>query len=134
MPDPGVPAEIDFRCRVCGIKCDLAPDPPARAVCPEHCEHHEFVYVREERGHFCDHCGMPAPFRQVIEDRLKQLVAEGKLMTLSDEECAMLAEFRRFKATAKPGAVFKWQTRPDQTLIVEPPEVALISHPQNVSG
>ena len=70
--------------------------------------------------------------RSVIADRLKELAASGELQRLSDEECELLSEFRRFKATTKPGGVFKWQTRPD-TLVVEPPEIALIAHPQNVS-
>lgn len=70
--------------------------------------------------------------KQVIADRLKELAASGDLQRLSDEEAEMIAELRRFKATTKPGGVFKWQTRPD-TPIVESPEVALIAHPQNVS-
>jgi hypothetical protein len=52
---------IDFSCRVCGVQCDTAPDPPDRAVCPEHCEDHEYEYVRSERGHFCKHCNQPRP-------------------------------------------------------------------------
>lgn len=52
---------IDFSCRVCGVQCPSAPDPPARAVCEEHCEDHEYEYEREMRGHFCKHCGKPRP-------------------------------------------------------------------------
>lgn len=52
---------LDFSCRVCGIQCDIAPDPPDRAVCPEHCEDHDYRYNRDDRGHFCIHCGQPAP-------------------------------------------------------------------------
>lgn len=54
-------AQIDFSCRVCGVQCVLAPDPPARAVCPEHCEDHDYEYQRSERGTYCNHCGQQAP-------------------------------------------------------------------------
>ena len=53
--------KIDFTCRVCGAGCDIAPDPPARAVCPNCCDDHEYEYVRGERGHFCKHCGEGRP-------------------------------------------------------------------------
>jgi hypothetical protein len=52
---PGV-IQIDFSCRVCGKECDVAPDPPARAVCEEHCEDHEYEYDKWRRGKFCKHC------------------------------------------------------------------------------
>ena len=52
MPDP----EVDFSCRVCGKQCDTAPMLPARAVCEEHCEDHEYEYDRDERWHLCKHC------------------------------------------------------------------------------
>jgi hypothetical protein len=42
--------KIDFSCRVCGIQCAIAPDPPERAVCPDHCEDHNYVYSREDRS------------------------------------------------------------------------------------
>ena len=58
--------------------------------------------------------------KKAITDRLKELSDSGELQRLSDEECQLIAEFRRFKATTKPGSVFKWQTRPGE-LIVEPP-------------
>jgi hypothetical protein len=48
---------IDFSCRVCGVQCDSAPNPPERAVCPAHCPDHDYVYVREDRRHECKHCG-----------------------------------------------------------------------------
>lgn len=53
--------KIDFSCRVCGVQCDITPDPPARAVCPEHCEDHEYVYIAGERRHACNHCGQEPP-------------------------------------------------------------------------
>lgn len=53
--------EIDYSCRVCGVQCPSAPNPPARAVCPEHCEDHEYIYDRDERRHYCTHCGQDQP-------------------------------------------------------------------------
>lgn len=52
---------VDFSCRVCGVQCDGAPDPPARAVCPECCEDHDYRYERDLRGRYCHHCGQEAP-------------------------------------------------------------------------
>lgn len=52
---------VDYSCRVCGVQCASAPDPPARAVCPEHCEDHDYAYERNLRGHYCQHCGEEAP-------------------------------------------------------------------------
>jgi len=52
---------IDFTCKVCGKECDCAPDPPDRAVCPEHCEDHDYEYDRMRRGKFCKHCDEPVP-------------------------------------------------------------------------
>jgi hypothetical protein len=51
----------DFHCHVCGKETDLAPDPPEKAVCPEHCEDHNYVYIRGERRHACEHCGQERP-------------------------------------------------------------------------
>lgn len=71
--------------------------------------------------------------KQMIVERLKERAASWELSRLSDEECRMLAEFRRFKATTKPGGVFKWQTRPEDNLVVDPPDVALISDSQEAT-
>jgi len=56
-PDDGP----DFSCQKCGKECDVAPQPPARAICEDCCEDHEYVYEQGERGHFCKHCNKPAP-------------------------------------------------------------------------
>lgn len=53
---PVQPAPIDFGCRVCGVQCAVAPDPPARAVCPEHCEDHDYEHDKSRAGSFCIHC------------------------------------------------------------------------------
>ena len=53
-------AAFDFSCRVCGVQCDSAPPLPARAVCPAHCEDHEYIYKRGF-GHYCTHCGQEPP-------------------------------------------------------------------------
>src|SRR3569833_378976 len=54
-------ADVDYSCLVCGKQCDSAPDWPLRAVCPEHCEAHDYVYSREERRHYCNICGQDRP-------------------------------------------------------------------------
>lgn len=59
---------IDFTCHVCGVVCDTAPDPPLRAVCPEHCEDHDYRYNRDDRGHFCIHCYQQAPDDWFLDD------------------------------------------------------------------
>jgi hypothetical protein len=52
----------DFLCRVCGKECPLAPDPPEKAVCEDHCEDHHYVYVQGERRHGCEYCGADRPY------------------------------------------------------------------------
>jgi hypothetical protein len=52
---------VDFSCWVCGTECASAPDPPERAVCPEHCPDHDYRYSREERTHYCYVCGQLQP-------------------------------------------------------------------------
>lgn len=61
--EPALPIEkpIDFSCRVCGAECTIAPDLPARAVCPAHCEDHDFQHDASRRGKFCIHCDEPEP-------------------------------------------------------------------------
>jgi hypothetical protein len=49
-----------FKCRVCGADCAIAPKLPERAVCPEHCEDHQYEYVRGE-GHRCISCFAEPP-------------------------------------------------------------------------
>ena len=46
----------NFKCRICGIECPIAPDPPDRAVCETHCEDHQYEYDPWRRGHFCVNC------------------------------------------------------------------------------
>jgi len=50
--------DLRFACPVCGVQCVLA-DPQRGAVCEEHCEDHNYIYV--DGGHFCEHCGKPRP-------------------------------------------------------------------------
>lgn len=52
---------IDFTCRVCGVECDIATNPPQRAVCPEHCPDHNYEYDRWERQHLCIICNKSRP-------------------------------------------------------------------------
>lgn len=53
---------IDFSCRVCGIQCDIAPEPPERAVCPQHCPDHEYEHDPSRRDWFCKTCDQQAPY------------------------------------------------------------------------
>ena len=53
--------EVDFHCHVCGVEVPSAPDPPAKAVCEDHCEDHDYAYEPGERQHLCIHCGKPRP-------------------------------------------------------------------------
>jgi hypothetical protein len=61
------PNRIDYACRVCGANTDIAPDPPAKPICPKCCEDHDYEYQRELRGHYCNHCGEEAP-RDWVDD------------------------------------------------------------------
>jgi hypothetical protein len=66
---------------------------------------------------------------RVIQE-IEAMKAEGKALTLTDEEISLLQSFRRFKLRMrKDGEVFTWQTRrPEGVQIVE--ETAEIVHPQ----
>ena len=55
-PVDAVVIQIDFSCRVCGDQCAVAPDPPERAVCEDHCPDHEYEYDKWRRSHFCKTC------------------------------------------------------------------------------
>lgn len=52
---------IDFTCHKCGAETPIAPDPPARAVCPDCCEDHRYEYDPWRRGKFCVDCDAPVP-------------------------------------------------------------------------
>ena len=68
--------------------------------------------------------------RAVIHQQIEEMRAEGKALTLSDEEFSLLESFRRFKLRMrKDGEVFTWQTRrPEGIQLVD--ETANILHPQ----
>ncbi len=70
--------------------------------------------------------------QQVIRSQVDQMLASGEALTLTDEEERMLRSFRRFKLSCKPGAVFKWQTRPEEGVLVSQ-ETGLVRDPQEVS-
>lgn len=36
----------DFKCKVCGVECDVAPADNSGAICPDHCEDHDYIYDR----------------------------------------------------------------------------------------
>jgi hypothetical protein len=71
--------------------------------------------------------------REVVRQTMEDLKRAGEALELSDEEIRLLQELRKFKASCKPGAVFKWQTQPSQpggVIIGE--DTALIEDPQRV--
>lgn len=68
----------------------------------------------------------------VIHAEIEKMRAEGKALTLSDEEFSMLESFRRFKLRMRRnGEVFTWQTRkPDGVVLAE--TTVEIVHPSEV--
>jgi hypothetical protein len=56
MADIENKAEPDFKCCVCGELCYLAPDPPGKAYCCEHCPDHEYEHDSSRRAWFCVTC------------------------------------------------------------------------------
>ncbi len=52
---------VDFHCHVCGKETDIAPDPPEKAVCEEHCEDHKYMNDSGLPWPTCEHCGAWAP-------------------------------------------------------------------------
>lgn len=55
-----------FRCRVCGVQCNVAPLDSgilrSTAVCEEHCPEHDYEYDRDVHGRTCMICGKPEPY------------------------------------------------------------------------
>jgi len=49
-----------FVCGVCGDPTLIAPADGSPAVCPEHCEDHQYIYEAGE-GHLCGNCGARPP-------------------------------------------------------------------------
>jgi histidinol dehydrogenase len=70
--------------------------------------------------------------RNAVDKRLAEMVETGEANILTDEEERLLRSFRRFKATCKPGAVFKWQTRPVEGVTIHE-DTSLIRDPQEVA-
>lgn len=62
-----------FKCRVCGSDTLLAPNPPEQAVCPEHCEDHEYEHDPWVKRHVCIICGQEAPDDYYIENDVREL-------------------------------------------------------------
>ena len=73
---------------------------------------------------------LPARLHRALETEMLRKELEGKLIILSDEEVRMVRSFRRFRSLArKAGAVFTWQTTPDERAIVPGEESPLIVDP-----
>ena len=47
---------INFKCRICGTECPVAPEPPGQAICEDCCEDHNYQYDSGRRGKYCVHC------------------------------------------------------------------------------
>ena len=67
-----------------------------------------------------------------VKAELEAMRAEDKVLIMSAEEERMIRSLRRFKLSCKPGAVFKWQTRPEEGVLVSQ-ETGLIRDPQEVA-
>jgi hypothetical protein len=60
MRAPSARPDSDFRCRVCGGECLIAPADGSPGICPDHCEDHDYVYEPGE-GKRCVHCFAQPP-------------------------------------------------------------------------
>lgn len=67
-----------------------------------------------------------------IRRQLEEMAGEGKVNFMSDEECALLHNFRRFKAGLSAGkrGAFLFRTWPDERVIVPGNEVSLVEAPE----
>lgn len=68
-----------------------------------------------------------------VHAEIERMKDEGKALVLTDEEERMLRSFRRFQCGCKPGAVFKWQTRPVEVVEIIT-DTGLIRDPQDISA
>jgi hypothetical protein len=72
--------------------------------------------------------------KKAIAKELMRMAEAQEVNILSDEEERMIRSLRRFKSTCKPGAVFKWQTRPADGVVITPENAPVMIHdPQEVS-
>lgn len=70
--------------------------------------------------------------RSSIRKQVEEMAGEGKVNFMSDEECALLHNFRRFKAGLSAGkrGTFLFRTWPDERVIVPGNEVSLVEAPE----
>lgn len=70
--------------------------------------------------------------RQTIRTQIEEMVGEGKAHFLTDEECALLHNFRRFKAglSRNQRGSFMFRTWPDERRVVPGNEASLIEAPE----
>lgn len=54
--------------------------------------------------------------KQKINTILEAMKSEDKILMLTKEEERMLRAFRAFQLSCKPGAIFRWQTRPIEVI------------------
>lgn len=69
--------------------------------------------------------------RSAIRQQIEAMAGEGKVNFMSDEEVALLHNFRRFKAGLARGkrGTFQFKTFPDERAIVPGSEVSLVHAP-----
>jgi hypothetical protein len=70
--------------------------------------------------------------QRIAAMEVERMKAAGEAHEITNEEIRMIQELRKFKATCKPGAIFKWQTRPLEGVTIHT-DTSLIRDPQNVS-
>lgn len=71
--------------------------------------------------------------RRAIATELGAMKSKDQILMLSNEEERMLRAFRAFRLRCKPGAVFKWQTHPENDGVVLAEETGLIADPQEIA-
>lgn len=54
------PIRDEFDCKVCGVKCPIAPADGSGAICEAHCPDHIYLYMGAD-GHRCRVCFAPQP-------------------------------------------------------------------------
>ena len=69
-----------------------------------------------------------------VRAEIEAQLEAGRVLKLTDEEIRALRALRRFRQTCKPGAVFKWQTAPDDSIgVVLAGDSVHITDPQDLS-
>jgi len=74
---------------------------------------------------------LPERLHRKMHAEMERLAKVGDVIVLTDEEIRMVRSFRSFRIRAKKaGAVFTWQTTPDERPIVPGDEAPLVVDPK----